>query len=378
MSEVIEKKQKQEVEKVKRKRNRRKDIFFLSIDDIIVTDGYNVRTDYGDLSSLEATIEFTPDKLPALRGHSKNGKFIVTDGFRRHRAGMNVHKRTGRVELPVYPEPIGYKEVERLTDMFLFNEGKPLTILEQAIGFQRFRDNHNFSDDEIAQKVHKSITYVRNCFLLLQAPEELKQFISDGIIKSTLVIQLFKEYGIEKSVEIIHDTMEGLKSQRTVYFPPKPETPEINLSHPVSLLDDPTVYPKDSKEDFHAFSMTDEVFGKVELPNSNPSGTKTDAELGIGGKDDNFHSSDTGEEIKPLRVKITRKAVDAAIDKFDSIGAFRRLWNEYKDKGYVKNDKYEDEFVFVQRIMDGAVSRKEMENRYFKYMGEDDDDGSVF
>ena len=373
MSEVIEKAEAKEVKKVMRlKDNRRKDIFFLSIDDIIVTDGYNVRTDYGDLSSLEATIEFTPDKLQALRGHSKNGKFIVTDGFRRHRAGMNVHKRTGSVELPVYPEPIGYKEVERLTDMFLFNEGKPLTILEQAIGFQRFRDNHSFSDDDIAKKVHKSITYVRNCFLLLQAPDELKQFISDGIIKSTLVIQLFKEYGIEKAVEIIHDTMEGLKNQRTVYFPSKPETPEIELSQAVSPLVDTTVYPKDSKEEFQSNSMVDEVFGAQPLPNSNPSGTKTDAELGIGGKDDNFHSSDTGEEIKPLMVKITRKAVNEAIDKFDSIGAFRRLWNEYKDKGYAKNEVYEDEFVFVQRILDGAVSRKEMENRYFKFMGDDD------
>ncbi len=378
-SKMTEKKENSEVE-TKKKREQRRDVHFYEISKIIAQDGVNIRIDYGDLSGFEKDIEECIDKIPPLWGHVEKGLFILTDGFRRLEAAKNVERRTGKViKLPVYKEPRGYTDIDRLTDMFSRNDGKPLTLLEQAYGVRRFKDKYNLHDKDISTKIKKSITFVRNCHLLLQAPEETQKYISDGYIKETLVIELFKEHGIERAVQIIHDTIDSVRSgAQQLEFPidQQPQEEENSNTETNAQGANPDAGGSEDGE-FHSTPamdyLTESMAGQIGST-TNPSGIKTDEELGIGGKDDNFNDSDTGAPIRPLPVRrITKKDISVTIEKFDSVGAFRTIWKKYQDKGWVKNPQYEDEFVFVQRILEGAVSAKEMIVRYFKFFSEDDD-----
>lgn len=360
--------------KAKKKREPRKDISFIDVTKIVAVEGYNIRIDYGDLSDFEATIENNVEKIPPLKGHREKGMFLITDGFRRQLAGLNVFKRTGKpVLLPVYPEPMWYTEEDRLTDMFLLNEGKALNMLEQAGGFKRFREKHSLTDVQIAKKIHKSPTYVRNCFLLLQAPEETKQYIVHGVIAPSLVIDLFKEHGIEKAVQIIQDTISNISSQPrqlvlnvTAIEAPKPSVFEFVTNNEES--------PSVNKDDFHDTSITDNGAGeKKDFGIINPTGTKTDEELQLDAPDDH-HDSNSGDVISPLKIRrIKRSDIDRTIEKFDSVGAFKRIWGDYKKKGWALNPAYADEFAFWQRMAEGAVSPKEISLRYFKFMDDDKD-----
>ena len=372
-------KKKEEVEGAPVIREPRKDLSYFEIADMVALPEYNIRVEYGNLEGLEKSIEESPEKIPPLKGYKKKGKFYVTDGFRRLRAAQNVKERTGNsISLLVYKEPVGYTEIDRLADMFLLNEGKALTILEQAYGIRKFREVHNLSNKQIAAKIGKSPTHVRNCFLLLQSPEETQQYISNGHIKDTLVIELLKEHGIDKAVQIIHDTIENTR--------PAAAQLKFNMTEVADVedaADEPKGKEKGAKSvvaaggddsDFHKVSAVDDITEDNNLVGSavNASGFKTDEELGIGGKDDKIYDSDSGAEIKPVPIhRVTRKDFNNLTpDKFDAIGGFRRMWGEYKQKGWATNPDYYEEFVFVQRILDGSVSTAEMMKRYFKFTEE--------
>lgn len=350
-------------EKKKSHDNPRKDLNYIRVDNMQPSPLLNIREDLGELEEMILTIIESPSKIPALTGHTKNRIKYITDGHRRLTAGKiaqdriraaklnpneafmsftpaQIRELPDEVVLLFSPEPLTYTDVDRLTDMFILNEGKRLTLMEHAKGIKRFIDDFDLTPKEIAHKLHKSVTYINNCLSLLKAPDELKKHISDGMVSATLVRDLMKTMPIEEVSRVVTDTIESKSKQ-----PKQLLLTTDEFASPADSQDRPERISKSGDDDD---SDDDIGFLIVEDEDS-----------------DRFRNSDGGGIIKPLPVRITKKDIIDQTEKFNSIGAFKAMIRRYPDVVFNQRKERLEEFVFFQRVLDGEVDAYEMWNRFF-------------
>ncbi len=328
----------------------RKDIFFIDVALMIPSYVTNVRDDYGEIEEMVQTIIESPERLPPLRGHKDVNGYIITDGHRRIMAGLIAAERTGKkILLPFIAEPQGYTNIERLTDMFLLNEGKPLTMMEQAKGIKRFIDEFDLKPKEVAKKIHKSITYINNCLLLIDAPATVKEHIAGGIIKSSTVIELMKKKPIEEVATIIQDTIDSISKQ------------------------------PDKKHQSHF-----EFYTAEDSPVNSETSTNAKREIGIGAaveddgapliveseEENQFRNSNEGGVISGLKVRVTKRDIDNTLEKYNSVGAFKKMLKKYPETTFNMREDKAEELAFFQNVIEGNVSGNDLWNRYFHISSE--------
>lgn len=173
---------------------KRNNMFKLSSDEIQIKDGFNIRTDYGDIEALANSIEQDGIKV-ALIGHKEKGMYIPTDGHRRFKA-VQYLQSLGRcldIEIPFCVQPSKYTNEQRTLDLLILNDGKRLTLFEEGLLFQRLKDKFGLNNTQIATKVGKSSMHVSNCLLLLDAPDELLEHIRQQEISATTVIDQLRK-----------------------------------------------------------------------------------------------------------------------------------------------------------------------------------------
>jgi ParB-like chromosome segregation protein Spo0J len=119
---------------------------------------------------------------------------VVTDGFRRNRALQFLLNEQGVdiARVPFMLEPKGYSDKDRLFDMFIKNDGKRLTPLEEGYLFVRL-ENMGYERKEISQKVGRTEAHISNMIQLAQADPQIQKFIKDGKVSSTEVTKLLKD-----------------------------------------------------------------------------------------------------------------------------------------------------------------------------------------
>ncbi len=80
---------------------KKKDVYSISPDNIIVEKGFNPREDYGDMDHLIKSIRENGVLVP-LRGYKERGtnNYIITDGHRRLRASKEVVKEFPDMTVP--------------------------------------------------------------------------------------------------------------------------------------------------------------------------------------------------------------------------------------------------------------------------------------
>jgi ParB/RepB/Spo0J family partition protein len=181
----------------------RKDIHHIDVNAIEVIDGFNIREDYGNVDELAKSIKENGVLVPmkGRRNPEKEGYFLLTAGHRRLMA-CKLLLKSGEVDslrVPFLIESRGVSETDRLVDMLAGNDGKKLTVLEQAELVKRLL-NQGLTEKEIQIRLVKSPTFISNCLTLLEAPEKIKKMIKQGNISSTLVIELFRK---EKDFDLI-------------------------------------------------------------------------------------------------------------------------------------------------------------------------------
>ena len=310
----------------------RKDVYYYNVNDMIPSSLTNIRDDMGDLEDLVQTIIESPDKIPPLRGYKTNGVIEITDGHRRRAAGVIAAERTGQViALQFMAEPSGYTDVDRLTDMFLLNDGKKLTFLEQAKGIKRLIEEYGLSEREAAKRVHKSITYVKNSLKLLLAPDDIKEHLNNKFIAPTLVIDLMKEMPMEDVSRVLKDTADSMAAQPQQLSLSAAGRPERIT--PNSDDDDDLLSPSKSE----------------------------DADAG------QFRDSNEGGIIQPLKssAHITRKDIDTHLEKFNSLQAYKNMLRRYPDTLFNMRPEMADELAFFQRVLEGSVNALDLWKRYF-------------
>lgn len=173
---------------------KRNNMFKLSSSEIQIKEGFNIRTDYGDIEALANSIEQDGIKV-ALIGHKEKGMYIPTDGHRRFKAVMFLQEQ-GKcldIEIPFCVQPSKYTDEQRTLDLLILNDGKKLTLFEEGLLFQRLKDKFGLNNTQIATKVGKSSMHVSNCLLLLDAPDELLKYIQEQEISATTVIDQLRK-----------------------------------------------------------------------------------------------------------------------------------------------------------------------------------------
>lgn len=321
----------------KRVRAPRTDAYKVSVKEMDIIEGLNLRTDYGDLDELIEIMIKTPDKIPPLRGFKKGGRYVIIQGHRRRMAGLKAVEKSGKdVMLWVLPETKGYTDEERTIDMFVSNEGKKLTLLEQAEGVFRLTEKYKLDEHAISDRIHKSITYVRNCIKLKSAPEDIQKLMADEYVSPTLVISMFKEHDLDEAVQIIRDTVYSNKTDAD-----------------------------SERKNQMAIDFKEEAEVVFPVP-ATDGGSNANEEQSGAGRLNIYSETVIAPEVeeKPRKPrKITQKDINENLQKENSIGHFKKVIKRSEQEP-VNEDKAE-EFMFIQRLVLGEVNEKELARRYF-------------
>ncbi len=188
-------------------KERKTAVLWVSPSTLTIEEGFNVREDYGDIASLAESIAENGIKVPLRVVEEKGSDLrVVIDGHRRFKAIQKLlSEGVENLFVPIMLESAsGSSKEARTLSMITLNEGKPLTLLEEAEVYKRL-ENFGWTSEEIAQKVGKSATHIKNCFIVVSASKTLKKLITTGKVSASTVIETIKK---EKSVEAAETLIE--------------------------------------------------------------------------------------------------------------------------------------------------------------------------
>lgn len=107
------------------------------------------------------------------------GGYQIVAGERRYRAC----RMAGITEVPVIIRELG--ETETMELALIENlQREDLTPLEEALGYKVLMEEHDFSQEEVAQSVGKSRPAVANALRLLKLPESIMQYLKEDKISA--------------------------------------------------------------------------------------------------------------------------------------------------------------------------------------------------
>lgn len=180
-----------------RERPKRTDMLHLRVDQLVVVEGLNVRKEMGDIDGLALSIAKVGVKRP-LRGHliksgEDAGKYGITDGHRRFEAAQIVVKTNPELLIPFQPEAPGYSDEDRTLDLLITNDGKPLTMLEQAEVIKRLI-GFGWERQDIADRIGKTDQHVADLETLLTASSKLKKLVQKNEVSASALVEVIREH----------------------------------------------------------------------------------------------------------------------------------------------------------------------------------------
>lgn len=141
---------------------------------------YQPRMDF-DESAIADLIESVREKgiLQPLLVRKKDGHYEIIAGERRFRAAGKV----GLSEVPVIVKD--FTDRETLEVALIENlQRQDLSPLEEAEGYQRLMTEFSHTQEALAKSIGKSRSHVANSIRLLTLPEQVKQYLIDGLISA--------------------------------------------------------------------------------------------------------------------------------------------------------------------------------------------------
>jgi ParB family chromosome partitioning protein len=194
------------------KATKRTDILLVDPKNIVVTEGFNVRQDMGDIDALADSILELGLQVPLKAKKVRNeDKFELVDGHRRFAA---VRKLMARGVDVGYIEVMPFKgnEEERVFAMITTGTGqKALNEIEQAEAIKRLV-NFGYKADEIAKKIGKSLPHVYNLMALANVSKKIKETIMCGEISGTTVLNVVRTTTDEREqYEMIQSAIKDAK-----------------------------------------------------------------------------------------------------------------------------------------------------------------------
>lgn len=139
--------------------------------DKIVANPFQPRQTFDEdkLNELAASIKEHGVFTPILVRY-KDGVYQIVAGERRYRASLLAGMKT----IPAIIESFNDKEMNEIA-LIENIQRENLSPLEEAKAYAEMQKNYNYTQQEIAQKVGKSRSYIANILRLRQLPEKIQQ-----------------------------------------------------------------------------------------------------------------------------------------------------------------------------------------------------------
>jgi ParB/RepB/Spo0J family partition protein len=164
----------------------------VDLKNITIDPGYNVRQDMGDLEELARQITENGQCVPGKVRPSEDGKSaILVDGHRRYKAIQLANEKHG-AKIDTFlctTEEKGANEESRIVDMFMYNTGKALTLLEQAEVIVRLQ-KYGWAISKIAKTIGKPKDYIDKLLVLNGSTHSLREAVRKESISPTAALML--------------------------------------------------------------------------------------------------------------------------------------------------------------------------------------------
>lgn len=152
--------------------------------DVIVVEGRNPRMTLLNIEQLAESIEENGVRNPIKIQMSDEGYELV-DGHRRLAACQYLYD-TKELMVQIPAIKVDHKnEQDILVEMMVSNDSEPFAPFEEALLFTRLRDEFQLNNEQIAQRVGKSISHVSDKLALFRADETLKKAVKEKIISAS-------------------------------------------------------------------------------------------------------------------------------------------------------------------------------------------------
>lgn len=183
------------------------------------------------LSELAESISKHGLLQPLLVRPLPMGGYQIVAGERRYRAC----RMAGITEVPVIIRELG--DTETMEIALIENlQREDLTPIEEALGYHVLIDEHDFSQEEVAQSVGKSRPAVANALRLLKLPQSILDLVSDGKISAgharALLTLEDEKLMQELAEEIIKKDLSVRQIEKICKQKPKPEKEEVPEKKP--------------------------------------------------------------------------------------------------------------------------------------------------
>lgn len=163
----------------------------MPIENVQVREHFNKRIDYGDIPMLAQSIQSSGLRNPISGDMVEidgKPKFVITDGHRRWAAiQMLIESGHDWKSIPVRVNDKNTTEESRIFDMFLMNDGLPLSPLENA-ELAKLLINMGWKPKEIAAKIGKSVATISTWLKLSDADQATKNAVKAGEISATKAV----------------------------------------------------------------------------------------------------------------------------------------------------------------------------------------------
>ena len=188
-------------------------------------EGWNPRADFGDIEALAEDIKANGVRVALQLWKRADGSLVLDDGERRLKATMKlINEGCDIASVPAIIVPKGTSEVERFYIALSCNQGKPLTVVEQAKAFQRLR-NWGVEVKEIARRTGTSPSTVSTRLALVErATPAILSELAAGNINLSMATEA------AKAADTVEGQTEVLKSL-TPDLPDRVRHPQMQVTY---------------------------------------------------------------------------------------------------------------------------------------------------
>lgn len=185
---------------------RKVDGFRVKLSEIIVVDGFNVRTEREELREHIAGIAAAlsaGERVQDLEVWiNPQGKPELVDGHCTYNGYQLYAQSATDFDGWVSAKEFRGTEAQKKARIGKSNRQLPLLPIELGNLYLSLRDEHGMTRQEIAIEMGRSPAHVDQMLLLASAPETLKQAVESGKISATEAVKLARDHGQDSAAEL--------------------------------------------------------------------------------------------------------------------------------------------------------------------------------
>jgi ParB family chromosome partitioning protein len=170
------------------------------------------RTNLGDLSDLESSIDAHGVLEPLLVRPLENGRYELVSGERRFHAAMAV----GLTEVPCIELTVS--DQQALEIALIENlQRKDLTAFEEAEGYRTLIDKYHYTHEQVGEAVGRSRVTVTESLKLLQIPQPIRDLCRHADISAKgILLEIAKAPDEEAMKRLIREIIEDRLDRQAI------------------------------------------------------------------------------------------------------------------------------------------------------------------